>query len=239
MKMLATQRKHRLVLLAAAGAIIGAVAVGAVVVPAAEGDATAKSMVIGSAKGKFPTSSDQDLVTYGDRLAVIEIRSDREEAFSGVTPEEGMVDRVVTIAVGKTLWARAGAPAAPQSFELGVPGWTVRDGKRTQFVVQGAPRFEVGNTYVALLTRLANGRWVPLGGDTVFPYNEKTFNRGEQKGGIRKNSIRERMQGKSVEDLVELLESTPAYSEAEGLAPSDPEQRARKVSEKRRPPEVP
>lgn len=231
-------QKHRMVLLAAAGAIVGAVAVAAVAVPADDGDNSAKSMVVGEAKGRFPTSSDQDLVTYADRLVAIEIRSEREEALSGVTAGEGMIDRVVTIELGKTFWSREGAPLAPQSFELGVPGWTVHDGKRTEFAIKGAPRFEVGNTYLALLTRLANGRWVPLGGDTVFPYNDKKFNRGEQKGGIKKGSIRERMQGKSVDDLVELLESTSPYAEAEGLAPSDPEQRARKVAEKRRPPEM-
>lgn len=233
--MIGVLKVRQVTALAVAGVLAGAVTVAAGVMPGGDGSSAANSLTVGSGKGKFPTETVRDWVTYGDQLAVIKIQSERERLFQHDNPDEGMIGRAVTVEVEKTLWSREGAPPAPKSsFEIGVPGWTLHDGKRTEFAIKGSPRVEVGSTYVAVLVRLASDQWVPLGGEAIFPYRDDVLGRGEQKGGISRMPARQQVEGKSANELVELLRNTSPDPDAAGITTSDPEEKARTVWERRK-----
>lgn len=100
----------------------------------------------------FPSDTASDVVSYSDHVALVTVIAEAD-APATATPTtspgtERMVMRAITFRVDDVLWSRPDAPAAPATFRARWWGWLLRDGKRTPFIVSGAPAVFIGAQYV-------------------------------------------------------------------------------------------
>ncbi|SPL88240.1 putative membrane protein [[Actinomadura] parvosata subsp. kistnae] len=111
-------------------------------------------------------------------------------------------------------------------LKLNVGGWTFHGDSRAEFVVDGAPRIEVGHTYIIPLAEENDGRWNPLAPSAILPYDEGRIGIGEGKG-IRSDdtsALATAVWGKTAAALTRALETTqaePAVAKYRNLAPDD------------------
>lgn len=225
------RKGRRLAAVSAAGVLAGATFVGAAVF--GDDAATPAKLKLGWAEGRFPDDSAQAWVTYADHLVSFTVRSERDRMIPHDNPDEGMVGRVLRVDVSPPLWSRSGAPTAPTSAEFAAMGWVLHDGARTEFAARGAPRLEVGETYVAPFVRLANGAWIPLTGDAIIPVRKGILGHGERKGGLGEHSVAAQVDGQRLAEFVRTLERTGPDPFAAGVKTADPEKRARIIAKRR------
>ncbi|MFE4057309.1 hypothetical protein ACFXP3_13605 [Streptomyces sp. NPDC059096] len=206
--------------LVAAGAA-GAVAV--FVLPGGDGSPGTGGVVTGApqADDVLPSVTGTDWVTYADQVVVVRPTAEREIPASAEETEagEGYIGRAATLTVDQVLWTRTGAPAAPDAVDVDVAGWVFKDGQRREFAIHDTPRLENGHTYIVALARLDDGSWSALGSDGILPYDNAVIGNGESQGtvgqasagrsgGNTEESVESRMNGKSAQDLVDLLKKT-------------------------------
>lgn len=100
----------------------------------------------------FPSDTASDVVSYSDHVALVTAIAEADApATAAPTTSPGTeraVMRDITFRVDDVLWSRSDAPAAPATFSARWWGWLLRDGKRTPFIVSGAPVVFTGAQYV-------------------------------------------------------------------------------------------
>lgn len=99
----------------------------------------------------FPSATASDVVSYSDHVALATAVTDADAPPTSSARRikgERIVMRHVTFWVDDVLWSRPGATRAPSAFTTKWWGWIVRDGKRTPFIVSGAPTVFLGAQYV-------------------------------------------------------------------------------------------
>lgn len=99
----------------------------------------------------FPSDTASDVVSYSDHVALVTAVTEADApAATPTTTANGdsVVMRDITFHVDDVFWSRPDAPPAPARFSARWWGWVVRDGKRSPFIVDGAPVVFVGAQYV-------------------------------------------------------------------------------------------
>jgi hypothetical protein len=175
---------------------------------------------------RYPSSTPADWVTYADHVIVATATSERVLPLDKDVAEngEGDVDRTVTLRPDEILWSaespRQDAPT--ESFEFAAFGWALRqDGTRTPLARDGAPRLEVGHTYIIALSREPEvddeptpipAHWVTLGGESMVPYDQETIGTGEgaevTADDAGEDTVEHWLAGEHADALVTLLNST-------------------------------
>lgn len=166
----------------------------------------------------------QEWVAYGDYAAVVTVVA--EAAGRPDPKDDGYIPRTVTANVSQVIWSRPDAPRLAEGITLPAKGWhTTLWGGREEAAPQGAPRLEVGHTYVVGVTSRVGGMRL-IGDDAAVPYDAETFGQGEFEGhaispnayrrGVRelaqdavaRFAVSETYNRKTVRDVQRLLEGT-------------------------------
>lgn len=100
----------------------------------------------------FPSDTASDVVSYADHVALVTAIADTD-ALPTATPTSSpggdkVIMRTITFRVDRTLWSQPDAPTAPKQLTALWWGCLLRDGKRTPFIVHGAPAVFLGAQYV-------------------------------------------------------------------------------------------
>jgi hypothetical protein len=128
----------------------------------------------------LPSATAVDWATYADALVVVTVASEREIA---PTPEEvaageGLIGRVVNVALDEVLWHRDRSAELPPSMEWDAGGWVFSTGQpRRQMVILDAADLLIGHRYLVPLVRTSLGQtnveptWMPLSATAILPYD--------------------------------------------------------------------
>lgn len=173
-----------------------------------------------SASSRVPDATLTDWVSYGDALAVVEVRSEVRHPIGDEVIEsgEGLIGRTVTAQAVEVSWTRVGAPPLPEPLSLETSGWHYKRGEVSTFAIHGEPRLEVGSTYAVLLTLFPEG-WGAL---ATIPMTEERVlvpDRSNAKPWARQ------VTGMSVASLSRSLRSVEPDPEAAKRFDLDPESR--------------
>lgn len=115
----------------------------------------------------------RDWAQNGDELAVVEVRGESTpKPWPAYKNSGGLAGRKITVAVGRPLWRRPGAPRAPRDLRIQTLGWMWDNDQdphspRRAVFEDGAPRMEPGKRYLVVLTRF-HGEWGPVSGRAVL-----------------------------------------------------------------------
>ncbi len=168
---------------------------------------------------RFHTSTAADWVTVADHVIVGSVTDDREKAPKQKEVErgEGLLGRLVTVAVDDVVWSRQDAAPAPTEFTLSVSGTIFNGGvgqNRRRVVVHGHSRIEGGHRYVLAIYKATDCkgtavRWDAMGGGAVIPFDTSTLGAGEIEGrtGVvpdaenGKGQLRAQLRGASLAEL--------------------------------------
>lgn len=100
----------------------------------------------------FPSDTASDVVSYADHVVLVTAVAESEVAASGTPTSspgvEGTAMRTIAFRVDRALWSRPDAPTPPAQLTSSWWGWLLHDGKRTPFIVRGAPVVFIGAQYV-------------------------------------------------------------------------------------------
>jgi hypothetical protein len=160
---------------------------------------TAKSVIPYFTEDHLPNETAADWVTYADYVVVVTATSERAvEAPLDPGAPETTLGRDVTLTVDDTLWARNAEAEAPSTVRWSAGGWGFtadEPGIRHEMVEVGAPRIEVGHSYViAIKWELPlytqgpdkeTAQWRGLGGGSVLPFDAGVVGNGEFEGEVR------------------------------------------------------
>lgn len=166
-----------------------------------------------------------DWVTYGDVAAVIEITADEQLGFD--TPEdeeagEGFQLRQVDAQVQKVLWTHPGAEEPPSEFQFLDGTWLVNADGGEQFLGSDT---KVGATYFVMLSEFDDDGWSPavtpveVLGDELRPTDIAIESTGA-------DSVYNKVAGDTVQQVVDVLESTEPDPDVEQHRDLDPVHRA-------------
>lgn len=131
----------------------------------------------------FPSDTASDVVSYSDHVALVTAIAETD-APTTATPTtspaaERMVMRSITFRVDDVLWSRPNARTAPTTLKTLWWGWLPRDGKRTPFIVSGAPAVFLGAQYVVPIA-YDGGAFAVLQPYAGFRFNEGAVTPEEQ-----------------------------------------------------------
>ncbi len=186
----------------------------------------------------LPTSTARDWVTYADHLAIVHWVSEKElETIpDDGDPEQGEIQRSVTIGVDDVLWSRPQAPALPDEITYFAWGWTYDGDERTELGPWGFPRIEEGHTYVMPIVRYtdpdgAHSRWGPFASDGTLPYDDGVLGEGETTNCAHPQwaPVAQKVIGQDAQALADVLDSTKPDPKALPYMNLDPEKRMQHV----------
>ncbi|MEW9555824.1 hypothetical protein [Nonomuraea sp. NPDC050783] len=205
---------------------------------AAADDGEEADLIVAQGTPRLPHARLADWVGYADHVVVARATSETEGTPSEeeVAAGEGYIGRTVRMTVTKTVWSRKlGSgwwPAPPAGFSLDVAGWEFTGETRTQLVIEGAPRVEVGHTYIIPLAHEEGGTYAPLAAQAILPYDHGVIGRGEAKGVFagEESPLQLALQSKDEAALVGSLGSARPDSLVAQYASLDPDARWAKVS---------
>lgn len=157
-------------------------------------------------------------MSYGDAVVVATAVADRELPPSPdeVDLGEGLIGRAVQLRVDRVLWARTGAPPAPASITLDVPGWVFDGDERTEMAVEGFDRVTVGASYLIPIVRYPDTGWGALSSVTRLDDADDAVRRDvagpaelPMADGPPRDAALTSMAGHSVDDVAGALAATP------------------------------
>jgi len=186
----------------------------------------------GSAYTRLPSDDVEDIVTYADQVSVFSVIAEREIEPPPEVYErgEGYLGREITIRIEDTLWSRGVIANAEGDIDLKVQGWVMHENIRRPIQFNGAPRLELGNTYVGPLVWLTgdpfgDGEWVGYtSGANIQVINERTAE-PDLATNPRFEDIAITLGGKSISELEQILNNTPPDRFSIQHADLDPESR--------------
>lgn len=191
--------------------------------------------VVGSGSSRFPADSLSDWKSYADHLVTFTVMDEQEVPLSPEeqTRGEGMIGRRVTLRLDEIHWSAADAPSVPRELTWNASGWVVNEGERRPFRLAGAPRKEVGETFLApiALTEDPKGEWWPLSsGAQLLLVDGKVAPRDDQSS----RALEQALGGKTPEAVADELEESEADPLAVKHRALRPDRRVRAVMEERR-----
>lgn len=160
----------------------------------------------------------EDWVSYGDAVVVATATAASERSPSADELElgEGLIGVRAQLRVDRVLWARTGAPPAPASITLDVPGWVSDGDERTEMAVEGFDRVTVGASYLIPIVRYPDTGWGALSSVTRLDDADDAVRRdagGPAELPIADGPPREAaltsIAGHSVDDVAGALAATP------------------------------
>lgn len=201
--------------------------------------AGSRGVNLGAAEDRLPSTTAADWVTYADHVLVVTPSEEAAVTESSSDTGGGLVNREVTFDVENVVWSspRAAQPAPKGEVSWLTWGWVADDdGNLVPFATEGAPRLELGHTYIVAVSweeaRCSPGdpmepaHWAPLGSAAIVPYDESVIGAGEFEGvqrGLNKAreearasqfpTVGQRLVGKSRADLAQLLAKTNGGTE--------------------------
>lgn len=131
--------------------------------------------VVGEGLSALPTETPQDIVTYGDHVALATVVSEVEQPKSDRDARvgEGLIGRKVTLRFEGVEWSRLSAKPLPESVEFQTTGWVFKGDTKREFRMADEPRLTVGHRY--LVSMIFNNDqivpaqgWIPQGGTTTY-----------------------------------------------------------------------
>lgn len=129
--------------------------------------AESADIVQAETSNRFPEETLRDWRSYADHVVEFTVTGEEPMKPSAETTArgEGLIPRVITIRVNNTLWSADNAPKLPSTVRMTTAGWFLEEGTRKLLAYHGAPRVEVGRTYVSPLVfydHRDNAGWNPL-----------------------------------------------------------------------------
>ncbi|MFE2095252.1 hypothetical protein [Streptomyces sp. NPDC059460] len=190
---------------------------------------------------RVPGETPSDWVSYSDAIVVARVQSENEvtepPAVDG-DPNEGYKGRQVGITVLQTIWVNKNLPdynahvspgvTIPSNITMQAMGQVSQDGGFRTASLEGAPRLEVGHTYIIPLGRFEEEGWAPTSATSVLPFDSGVIGRGEWEGNgastlsaadFEAGSVGAAVAGRNVAVLTTLLAGTtrdpqvPAYGD--------------------------
>lgn len=159
-------------------AILAACLVGALATAGCTNHDDNDSVSVGNATPAFPSEQITDWVSYADHVVYFTVLAERELPLGEheQTVGEGMVDREVTVRIDQIVWSSSGAlaPPLPDQLAIGTWGWTLHRNQKEPFVAPGAPRLEVGNSYLAAWRFDPDDGWGPHTFSSLLPVDESS-----------------------------------------------------------------
>lgn len=190
--------------------IVGAAALAFVVADRNEGSSSV-SVISGS--DRFYSFGLQDWVSFADAVVVVEVTAEQRVPR---TPEEQArgevyVSRVVTLAVQEILWSRPDGRAVPEVFDMGASGWVRRGSIEVPMRSAGAPRLEVGDTFLLPILHISGEGWVPLSPRSIMSVDDSSaLAPGDEEN---YTDAVDALRDRTVAGAAELLASTPPHPE--------------------------
>jgi hypothetical protein len=183
--------------------------------------------VVGQGSDRLPSQTLTDWVTYGDHVVIATVVAERELPVPAEVSQrgEGLIGRRITAHPTSRLWSRAGAPVLPTSLDLLVWGWVLQDGQQILFTSEGAPRPEVGATYVMPVVRVASGEWVLLAPSAVIPTSQGVTHAPAAADVGPASPLARHYDGRPVDELSTALSGTAVDPAARPFMAQDPDQR--------------
>ncbi len=165
---------------------------------------------------RLPSTTPQDWVTYADYVLVLRPTAEQPTSLSG--DDDALVMRDVASDVVRVAWRSPSATqSAPSQLNMVMVGThTTSDGEQIDVAMEGAPRLEVGHTYLAAVSyvpaRCSAGdipepaHFELLGEDALVPFDKGVVGQGEMEGTVRTASAASAAQGEQA--LVSVLRGT-------------------------------
>lgn len=177
----------------------------------------AERLVIGSAAESFPEASLRDWKSYADHVVVYTVTGETEIPASqeDLQRGEGLVGRVISIRIENVVWSAPGAPKLPEPLSMRAPGWVLREGVKVPVSINGAPRTEVGERFVAPLFRResADGsEWGPLTAGSQLRLDGGQVAAATP---LERSPVRAKLAGMSTAQVREMVASAAADPRAE------------------------
>jgi len=191
--------------------VVGAAAVSFIVAEGRDDEPGPVSVISGS--DRFYSFGLQDWVSFADAVVVVEVTA--EERIPPTSEEErrgeSYLTRVVTLAVQETPWSRPDGQRPPEVVEIVTSGWVLRAGFEVPTRSAGAPRLEVGKTFLLPILQIDGEGWMPLSPRSMMSVDES----GALVPGDEENytDAVDALRGRTVAGAAELLASTPPHPE--------------------------
>ncbi|MFI8423644.1 hypothetical protein [Streptomyces sp. NPDC085479] len=215
--------------------------------PVRHDSTSGREISFASASDSYPNQSVTDWVTYADHVVVVTPTAERDRSISAEDRErgEGVVLRELELRVDATLWSSPKpAQPTPESFDWLAWGWSFKNGdtgRKTKMASHGAPRIEMGHSYVMAIiweeARCSEGdgvtpaQWGGLGSGAVIPFDSATIGQGEFEGTVLtpaqaddhifERGVQAKLMGKGASALVAELKSA-VPTERKRIAPAAP-----------------
>lgn len=205
-----------------AGGASGALAA-ALIVPALHGLMTSNDRsrldapVVASGDDLFPPQTASDWATFADHIVTVHITSEEELPATDqeVAIGEGIILQRLTFAVDSVEWSRTDAPPVPDALTWDEFGWSFTGSERSPMSLEGLPDLAPGHEYLVPVVLLPDNRftgeggWSPLGGATMFSYDNDSLGNGPHVVGTPEPSFTQRLEGVSADVVVARVEGAP------------------------------
>ena len=122
-----------------------------------------------SADRIVPSDTVENLVTYADEMAVVEVVDD--DLLEYDKPDDGLElerYRQVTIEAVEVVWRAPQHRTVPHSATFTTSGWVNSDPRQGPRPECGQPALEVGRRYLVGMVEYAKGEWAPMSGPFVL-----------------------------------------------------------------------
>lgn len=191
----------------------------------------------------YPFVSAQDWVTYADHVVIATVAEEQPRDVQPGKRGATSQGRDVLLRIDRTIWsARDSAVPAPERLTWYEWGWRTEGGnsdRRVRIAIEHRSRLETGHTYLLPLRYIPascgegdgriEARWVPLAGESIYPYDVGVIGSGEVSGRYERaednagrtdfqwlhSGLRRDLNGRSAADLAALLNATsPGREEA-------------------------
>lgn len=120
-----------------------------------------------------PSGTLEDLVTYADEVAVVEVVDDEVVEYDA--PNDGLDlerGRKVTIDVDEVVWTAPQQRDVPSSVTFTTRGWVGGDPSEGPLPSCDQPALEVGQRYLVGMVEYRAGDWAPMTGPFVLEVDE-------------------------------------------------------------------
>lgn len=147
---------------------------------------TVKLLEPASGSARLPNLTTTEWATYADHVVVV--RPVRESKDSDLPNA-----RRILLDVDQTIWSSPRSTTeVPMSLSISAVGTEIVNGSTIKVAISGAPRIEIGHSYLAAISWVdarcasgdgrTSGHYELLGGNAVVPFDESTIGNGEVEG---------------------------------------------------------
>jgi hypothetical protein len=157
------------------------------------------AVLLGHGTERLPSESAADWVRSAEYVVEVRVVAERAQPVPAIDRQrgEGIILRDLDLEVSSVVWSAPGTGMAPKTLGWRAFGWHWKGDpdQRRELGVRGAPRMEVGHTYLLALDRplaecgdavtvvqASETEWLGLGGSSVVPFDGGHVGDGEFEG---------------------------------------------------------